>query len=31
MIAEPHVDQGDIGVGSGVLIMPRLQVLDYFD
>ena len=31
MIAEPHIDQGDIGVGSGVLIMPGLQVLDYFD
>jgi hypothetical protein len=30
MIAEPHVDQRDVGVGSRVLIMPGLQVPDYF-
>src|SRR5579864_2487884 len=28
-VAEPHINQGDVGVGRRVLILPGLQVLDY--
>ena len=30
LIAESHIDQGDIGADRRVLIIPGLQVLDYF-
>ena len=30
MIAESHIDQGDIGADGRILIIPGLQVLDYF-
>jgi hypothetical protein len=30
LIAKSHIDQRDIGTGRRVLIMPGLQVVDYF-